>query len=101
MRQLDPEEWSRRRKEYDQSRIEPDQYVLITFYNRGRESAPIWEVYGHRRAHWNDCVGSFSTAAAAMKKAFEFRLPVMHHFDDGRIPAIVEALFKLKQESEK
>lgn len=53
------------------------QYVLITFYNRGTMENQVWDVYGHRAPHDNDCIASFGNEQDAMFEAHGYMLPVM------------------------
>lgn len=47
-------------------------YILVTFYNRGTESLPIWSVYGHIAFGLNDCVGEFTEESEAIRLALSF-----------------------------
>lgn len=51
--------------------------VLVSFYNRGTEEQPFWEVYLHQARGINKNVGTFQFEQAAMRKAHEYGLPVI------------------------
>ena len=52
-------------------------YILITFYNRGTQDRPIWEVYGHKGKYNNDLIKGFGNEQDAMFEAHGYCLPVM------------------------
>ena len=58
-------------------------YIMMTFYNRGSEESPIWEVYGIRSEFNNDHIGTYHSESEAMVKAHEFILPVMRGMTNG------------------
>jgi len=67
-------------------------YVLITYYNRGTEDHPLWEVYGHIREWSNDYLGTFDTELEAQKKAFNYNRPVMRGTHGGEIGVALRKL---------
>ena len=54
-----------------------NKYCCITYYNRGTEEKPFWEVYGVVREFVNDNLGTYETEHDAQKKAFAYCLPVI------------------------
>lgn len=69
------------------------QYKLITFYNRGDESYPMWDVYGHRGFGDNDSLGEYQTEEEAMKRAHSFLLPVMRGESSSYVTDVMKKLF--------
>ena len=53
------------------------EYCCVTYYNRGTEENPCWEVYAVVREYVNKNVGSYKTEQEAQQKAFSYCLPVM------------------------
>ena len=47
-------------------------YVLISFYNRGTNSIPFWEVYGHISFGHNENIGTYKTEDEAMREALSY-----------------------------
>ena len=51
--------------------------IMISYYNRGTEEKPFWEVYGIEGEHTNTHLGTFDNEYAALILAHSYVLPVM------------------------
>jgi len=57
-------------------------YVLISFYNRGRsDTDQRWVIYGHRGIGDNDLVGEEDTREKALIAAHKFGVPVFQGYE--------------------
>jgi len=67
-----------------------EDFLLISFYNRGTTRQPMWEVYGHTAPGDNEMLLGFNLKSEAIEYAHSFhRTPVIQGQDFG---TLVEAL---------
>jgi hypothetical protein len=59
-------------------KVADERYKFMMYYNRGTESAPIWEVYGVIAPSYNKLVFSSAKKDEARDYAFSCSLPVVH-----------------------
>ena len=55
-----------------------EDYILLTFYNRGTVKAPQWEIYGWENSYTNTCIATFKTKSQAIEYCHSFyNIPVL------------------------
>ena len=62
-------------------------YFCITFYKKGTEQEPYWEVFGTRKEDVS--LGTYKTEEEAREEAFSYCVPVFKGSDCGKYVSIV------------
>lgn len=75
-----------------------EDFLLISFYNRGTTRQPYWEVYGHVAPGDNELLTGFIVRSDAIEYAHTFhRTPVMQ---GQNLDTLVEALMPTDEDSD-